>query len=60
MAESHSSAADAPNAMSPATEGSRTTTILLGLAIVLCVCACGLMLLLDPRTLAVNSVYSKF
>lgn len=46
--------------MRPATEGSRTTTIVLGLAIVLCACACGLMLLLDPRTLAVNSVYSKF
>jgi hypothetical protein len=60
MADSTSSAGRIPNAMSAATEGSAATTIVLTLVILLCMLSCGFMLLLDPRTLAVDSVYQEF
>jgi hypothetical protein len=60
MADSPKNAGSIPNAMSASTEGSAATTIVLTLVILLCTLSCGFMLLLDPRTLAVDSVYQEF
>jgi hypothetical protein len=60
MAGSQGKAESIPNSMSAATEGSASTAIVLALVILLCSLSCGLMLLLDPRTLAVDSVYQEF
>lgn len=60
MAGSQGKAESVPNSMSATTESAASTTIVLVLVILLCSLSCGLMLLLDPRTLAVDSVYQEF